>query len=157
MDLDLQYDKIYRYCYYKVRDKQIAEDITQETFLRYLDSGYSEHGKKLQYLYTIARNLCIDLYRRQDHEVLSFGNENETDADAICVTGFEEAVTVREDVQKVLSALSDEDREILLMKYANEEKDNVICKVYGISRFALYRRLRRLQRTLKELLSDDYL
>jgi len=34
MDLEEQYDKIYRYCYFKVRHCQTAEDITQETFLR---------------------------------------------------------------------------------------------------------------------------
>ena len=157
MDLDLQYDKIYRYCYYKVRDKQTAEDITQETFLRFLDSGYSEQGKKLQYLYTIARHLCIDHFRRQGQAAVLFENESESAADASRFSGFEDVVTVRADVQKAISMLSEEDREILLLKYANEEKDHVICKVYGMSRFALYRRLRRLKRTLRALLSDDYL
>ena len=36
-DLDEQYDKIYRYCYMKLRHQQTAEDITQETFLRFLE------------------------------------------------------------------------------------------------------------------------
>ena len=47
MDFDVQYDKIYRYCYYKVKDKNRAEDITQETFLCFLNSGYQEQGKQL--------------------------------------------------------------------------------------------------------------
>lgn len=37
MDLEDQYDKLYRYCYFRVRDVQTAEDLVQETFLRWLD------------------------------------------------------------------------------------------------------------------------
>ena len=39
MDLEEQYEKIYRYCYFRLRHQQMAEDITQETFLRFLESG----------------------------------------------------------------------------------------------------------------------
>lgn len=35
MDIEEQYDKIYHYCYFKIYDKQLAQDITQETFLRF--------------------------------------------------------------------------------------------------------------------------
>ena len=74
MDLHEQYDKIYRYCYFKLNHRETAEDITQETFLRYFASihstRYEEKGKALQYLYTIARNLCIDEFRKQPMEQL---------------------------------------------------------------------------------------
>ena len=61
MDLSAQYDKIYRYCCFHLRDPQLAEDLTQETFLRfYRQASYQEQGKALAYLYTIARNLCLD-------------------------------------------------------------------------------------------------
>lgn len=33
MDIEEQYDKIYRYCYFKIFDKQLAQDITQETLV----------------------------------------------------------------------------------------------------------------------------
>ncbi len=36
MDIEEQYDKIYRFCYYRVKNKETAEDLTQETFLRFL-------------------------------------------------------------------------------------------------------------------------
>ena len=63
MDLSEQYDKIYRYCYFKVHHCQTAEDITQETFLRYFSKNLSlDSSKELPYLYTIARNLCCLLY-----------------------------------------------------------------------------------------------
>ena len=34
-DLVVQYEKLYRYCYFRVRDADLAEDLTQEAFLRY--------------------------------------------------------------------------------------------------------------------------
>ena len=59
IDIDEQYDKVYRYCYFRVKNQHLAEDITQETFLRFLESDtYKNQGKSLHYLYTIARNLC---------------------------------------------------------------------------------------------------
>ena len=61
MDIETYYDKIYRYIYYRVHDRSIAEDLTQETFLRFLGSSGNEPER---YLYTIAKNLCIDEYRR---------------------------------------------------------------------------------------------
>ena len=65
LDLSDQYDKIYRYCFFRLRDPDLAEDLTQETFLRfYRQISYEEEGKALAYLYTIARNLCLDAVRR---------------------------------------------------------------------------------------------
>lgn len=64
MDIEEQYNKIYRYCYMKTRDHHTSEDLTQETFLRFLENhSYREIGKQMAYLYVIARNLCNDYYR----------------------------------------------------------------------------------------------
>ena len=38
MDLEKEYEKIYRYCYMRLRHQQWAEDVTQETFLRFLEA-----------------------------------------------------------------------------------------------------------------------
>lgn len=65
IDLEAQYDKIYRYCYFRLHDRELSEDITQETFLRYFASYHQTDSVfMLKYLYTIAHNLCIDEYRR---------------------------------------------------------------------------------------------
>lgn len=66
MDLKVQYDRLLRYCYMKTKDKLTAEDIVQETFLRFWQShSYEDTGKEMAYLYTIARNLCMDEFRRE--------------------------------------------------------------------------------------------
>ena len=64
MDIEEQYNKIYRYCYMKIRDYHTSEDLTQGTFLHFLENhSYREIGKQMAYLYVIARNLCNDYYR----------------------------------------------------------------------------------------------
>lgn len=143
-DIEEQYDKIYRYCYYKIQHREIAEDITQETFLRFFESvGYQETGKELQYLYTIARNLCIDEYRKHPTEPL---DETIADNDA------EDKIVEQLSIQIALSELEDSDRELLLLRYANDVPVAVICKLLDISRFAAYRRIVQATKKLKEKL-----
>ena len=69
LNIEEQYDKIYRYCYFKLHSTELAEDVTQETFLRYLEhySGV-QTASAIKYLYTIARNLCADEYRKPKTE-----------------------------------------------------------------------------------------
>ena len=53
LDIEEQYEKIYRYCFYRLRDQEPAEDVTQETFLRwYASDTYRDINQVLQYLYT---------------------------------------------------------------------------------------------------------
>ena len=70
MDIEEQYDKIFRFCYYRVHNTDTAPDLTQETFLRFMNSSYEERGEQLRFLYTIARNLCIDESRKTKMEEL---------------------------------------------------------------------------------------
>ena len=50
MDIEEQYKRIYRYCYMKTRDHHTSEDLTQETFLHFLENhSYREIGKQMVY------------------------------------------------------------------------------------------------------------
>ena len=61
------YPKIYQYCLLRVRDHGYAEDLTQETFLKFFQAfeRYKHYGKALNYLYVIAGNLCKDHFRKE--------------------------------------------------------------------------------------------
>lgn len=151
MDLDLedQYDKIYRYCYFKVNNPQIAEDLTQETFLKFYNKkdSYIDRGKPLAYLYTIARNLCIDSYRKgKKNEELNEEIEGHDEIDA-----FENRFIIKQ----AIANLSDEIQEIVLLRYANQLKIGEIAELIGISRFAVNRKLKRALKELKSILKED--
>ena len=139
MNIEDEYDKIFRFCYWKVRSKEIAEDLTQETFLRFLDSQYTEQGKRIRYLYTIARNLCIDESRK--HKPAEIPDEVPDPE-----TGKDPADRVY--LQQVLQQLPDEELELVVMRYLNMESAENICEILKISRFSLYRKLRKIKKTL---------
>lgn len=140
-DIDDQYDKIYRYCYLRVKHREIAEDLTQETFLRYLEHPqYHNIDKTLQLLYTIAGNLCTDEFRkRKPSELLD---------EAVSDVDVEDAVLSSFSLQQALGGLTGEERELILLRYINEVPINVISKLYGISRFAVSRRIKKILEAL---------
>lgn len=144
-DLEELYDKIYRYCYMRTRNQQMAEDITQETFLRFIETeDYQEMGRRLPYLYTIARNLCIDFYRRREPASL------ETVADWLLLSqDMEDGILLRLNLQQALMELLPEEQELIFLRYVNELSVGQISRIMGISRFALYRKLNSCRKKLK--------
>ena len=148
LDLAEHYDKIYRYCYCKLKQRELAEDITQETFLRFLNHGHDFHAAHvLPYLYTIARNLCIDEYRKKK-PLLAIEEEQIEDI------GAEEKMFTGVSIRIALSELEEEERELLLLRYVNDVPVYAICKVYGLSRFSVYRKLKSALKKLEESLKE---
>ena len=143
LDIEEQYEKIYRYCFYRLRSREQAEDVTQEAFLRWFASDtYRDMNQVLQYLYTIARNLCADEYRRSapgpcPEELPCQGTDPLL------------SIALREELDK----LGAEDRELILLRYANEVPVKVLCRLYKQSRFSLYRRINRILKVLRDALN----
>ncbi|MDE7312858.1 MAG: sigma-70 family RNA polymerase sigma factor [Eubacterium sp.] len=149
MDIEEQYDKIYRYCYFKLYDKQLAQDITQESFLRFYKQELSlDDSKELPYLYTIAKNLCIDVFRKNH-------TGNLEDIDRETVYDPAEAWIERLTLQASISKLPQDEQELLLLRYANDVSISFICKITGLSRFAVYRKLSKSLKWLKEELKKE--
>lgn len=145
-DLQQQYDKIYKYCYFKVKNKDLAEDLTQETFLKYFASNtYSSHSKPLAYLYTIARNLCIDTFRQKQTDVLD---------EAILISGDDEICTQLA-VRQAVRQLSEELAEIVLLRYGSEFSINEIAAALNLSRFSVHRKLNTALKELSKLLKKE--
>ena len=142
LDIEEQYEKIYRYCFYRLQDKELAEDVTQETFLRWFASDtYRNQGQLLQYLYTVARNLCADEFRRSASQPIPEDIPSE-DTDPLL------SIALRTELDK----LNGEDRELVLLRYINEVPMGVLCKLYGQSRFSLYRRIKHILKVLRDAL-----
>ena len=149
MDIEEQYDKIYRYCYFKLYDKQLAQDITQETFLRFCKQGLNlVRDKELPYLYTIAKNLCIDHFRQRTVERLDEITEEMIDDPT---EDWISTLTLR----MTISKLPEDEQELLFLRYVNELSSTAMCKITGLSRFAVYRRLSKSLKWLKEELVKE--
>lgn len=148
-DIEEQYDKIYRYCYFKLHSRELAEDVTQETFLRYLEHyNCITTVSALKYLYTIARNLCVDEYRKPRTEPLDESIPDDT---------VEEKLITNLSVRTALSKLAHDEQELLLLRYVNEVPVSALGKIYGLSRFAIYRKITSASnRFREELRKEDY-
>ena len=146
IDLEAYYDKVYRYCYFKVKDKYLAEDITQETLLRFLEcDSYKETGRPLAFLYTVARNLCVDNFRKRRFEELK---------EDMIIENFEEKILENVVLEEALAYLSKEEQELLFLRYVNDVPLTILCEMYHKSRFALYRDLKKITTTLERRISD---
>lgn len=142
--LEEEYDRLYRYCYYRVKDRYLAEDLTQEAFLRYLDREPEiSRGSRLPYLYTIARNLCVDAWREHRHEEFT-----EEDRAVFPMEGIADRMALLSAVR----ALPREEQELLALRYGADKRAGEAAKILGISRFALYRREKAALKKLREYL-----
>ena len=151
LNLEEQYDRIFKYLYFHLHDRRIAEDMTQEAFLRFLGSRtYRDENRQLQYLYTIARNLCNQYYR---DKTITYSLDEEADVPE--TDGFENSLLLRLSLQKVLESLLPEERELLFLRYVNDVPVPVISGLYQISRFAVYRKLKGILQKIRVEMEAD--
>lgn len=145
-------DPIYRHCYFRVSSETLAQDLTQESFMRvwnYLAEGKSIDNPKA-FLYRIAGNLVIDYYRKK----------KETSLDMLAETGYdpvgENAETILtyvdgQHARELLSKLDDVSREVLVMRYISDLSIREIADSIGESENVVSVRIHRAIEKLKKI------
>ncbi len=136
MNIEKEYDNIFRYALCRTGNRHDAEDITQEAYLRYLQHEEYHNGRERQILYTIVRNLCIDLHRKPK-------SVPEEDIPS------EEDIPQKVALRLAMDRLSDDDREIVVLRFVNEEKISDIARLFNTSRFTMSRRIKDIVNRLK--------
>lgn len=119
-------DKIYTSIYLLVKDKYLAEDIFQDSFIRVIDtlkSGrYTDEGKFLPWALRIAHNLCVDHFRKvkrtpsiktsDDRDIFEVLNFSEPGADQKMMQ-----IQSHDRVRKMLELLPEDQREVIIMRH----------------------------------------
>ena len=119
-------DKIYTSIYLLVKDKYLAEDIFQDSFIRVIDtlkSGrYTDEGKFLPWALRIAHNLCVDHFRKvkrtpsiktsDDRDIFEVLNFSEPGADQKMMQ-----MQSHDRVRKMLEHLPEDQREVIIMRH----------------------------------------
>ena len=115
------YSKIMMY----VRDRAVAEDIFQDTFVRAIhalkEGNYNEEGKFSAWILRIAHNLCIDYFRNIKKMPMTRERDEYNPFDFISSeqrTSEEDRMKreVKSDMKKLLNMLPDEQKEIVMMR-----------------------------------------
>ncbi len=151
-------DKIYRFIHLKVKDRCLAEDIFQETFVKIINTlklgTYNEEGKFLQWAMRIAHNLVIDHFRKANRvKMISESSSAKSDFNIFHVLplgdkNIEESITYNElenQMVDLLDHLPENQRDILKMrifqdlsfKDISEMEDISINTALGRMRYAL--------------------
>lgn len=143
------YPVILKYCRYHVFDAGYAEDVVQETFLRFFRAlpEYQHYGKAVNYLYRIAGNLCTDFYRKNmEWRPLEEGEKEESPT---------ENIENRLDVEQALHRLPEELREVIILHYFQDLKLREIAQIQKIGLSLVKYRLREAKRRLGSLLGQE--
>ena len=139
------YNAILRYCRWHCASADKAEDLTQETFLKLFKSlpEYEERKKFKSYLYTIANHLCMDegrkvkLYPLEDEEIP--GQESKEMLQ----------IENREEINHLLSKLSPELKEVVLLRFGEELSYREIGQIMGCNARTIQSRVRKALKIMK--------
>ncbi len=146
--------RIFSFILSKVLDREIAEDIFQDTFIKVIKTlkkgAYNEEGKFLPWVMRIAHNLIIDHFRR-NKRIPTFKNTDEFDIFSVIsdnVLNAESQIIksqILDDVKNIINELPEDQKEVLLMrmykdmsfKEIAENTDVSINTALGRMRYAL--------------------
>ncbi len=155
------YDKILNYCHYHCYDRQAAQDLTQDTFVRFFGAlaGFQAMGKSVNYLYVIARNLCIDHAKRPRELSTDYFSQGEGDIDSavqIHMSGISTEETERRlDIANALKKLPEELEEIIILHYFQDYTLRRSAELLGIGLPLAKYRIRRAKEELARLLGEE--
>ncbi len=150
------YPAILSYCRYHTWNREFAEDLTQDVFCRFFKAlpSYRHQGKLLNYLYVIARNLCMSEYERALplRDAADMGDEAVQNMVSGESGDVMEAVSERLDVEQAIKQLPRELQEAVILYYFQGLKQREIAKICGIKLPLVKYRLRQAKEQLRELL-----
>jgi RNA polymerase sigma-70 factor (ECF subfamily) len=158
---DLFKDKIYSYLYYRTgRNRQLAEDLVSEVFLKALEKfhSYRVDSSFQSWIYAIAHNHLVDYFRKSKTTVDLEEMEN-----VLVSEGDPKAMLMRriaaEEVEELLQYLSDDEKEMVLMRYhadmSTKEIADIVDKPDATVRVALHRALAKLRHRYPEYSSKN--
>lgn len=158
---DLYIDQIFRFVFFKLGNKEEAEDVTSMVFLKcwnYIYEGNLENHDTLKsLLYKIARNTIIDHYRRnQDKETVSLEAAEEISDDQQNV--HEQTITnidFQSLVKEKLPLLKDEYRDVIILRFINELSVSEIAKVLGKTSGNVRVLVHRALQSLQDIINED--
>ena len=156
---------LYNYILYLVRNKDLADDIFQETFIKAITTiklgKYTETGKFRSWISRISHNLVIDYFRSEQKQNTT--SNEEYDFDLFNNSRFSddtvEALLVKEqvmtDVKRLVDSLPDTQREVLNMRYYRDMSFKEIADITGVSINTALGRMRYAILNMRKVADDN--
>mgnify|MGYP002508274663 FL=1 len=162
--------RLFTYIVQMVRDRDLADDIFQETFVKAITTirqgRYSDFGKFSAWITRIARNLAIDSFRAEKSEATvstddtNFDVLNRRELSEETVEDAMIDLQIEHDVRRLVDELPEPQREVLMMRFYKNLSFKEIAEMTGVSintalgrmRYAILN-MRRLAREKELILS----
>ncbi|RZL33860.1 MAG: sigma-70 family RNA polymerase sigma factor [Pedobacter sp.] len=134
--------KIFGFIYSKVGDRDVSDDIFQDTFIKVIktlkSNSYNEEGKFLPWVMRIAHNLIVDHFRKnkkmpmfretEEFSIFSIMTDNNPNIEAQMITS-----QVESDLQKLIDELPNDQKEVLVMRIYQDLSFKEISELTGVS------------------------
>ena len=156
--------RLFSFIYSKVKDKDITEDIFQDTFIKVIRTlkkgNYNEEGKFLPWVVRISHNLIIDHFRKSNR-MPTFRNTDEFDIFSVLGDGVLNAEKklikeqIHSDVRELVNELPDEQKQVLVMRIYNDMSSNEISENTGVSINTALGRMRYALINLRKLIEKN--
>lgn len=113
---------IYHTVYNMLQNKEDAEDVTSEFFIKLanVSTSYVPGNGHKTWLITIARNLTIDFIRKNKKEILSDEIRNEVDLTCLPTSSTEDAYLTKQNFKDLIHKLSPKEQEVITLKVLGE-------------------------------------
>ncbi|MDT0677224.1 RNA polymerase sigma factor [Autumnicola musiva] len=134
--------RIYSFIFSKVFDRDVAEDVFQETFIKVINTlkrgKYNEEGKFLPWVMRIAHNLVIDHFRRNKRMPKFENNGDFNIFSVLSDTGLNAETQIikdqiENDVQELIKELPEDQLEVLTMRIYKDMSFKEISERTGVS------------------------
>jgi RNA polymerase sigma-70 factor (ECF subfamily) len=157
--------KIYGYIYSKVSDRDLTEDIFQDTFFKVIHTlksrkYYNEEGKFLSWVLRISNNLIIDkfrndkkMYMKRDTEEFSIFASITDNSPNIEKELIKNQVDI--DLKKLIQKLPQDQKEVLMMRYYSDMSFKEIADITGVSVNTTLGRMRYAITNLRKVIEKN--
>ncbi|WP_298224883.1 sigma-70 family RNA polymerase sigma factor [Flavobacterium sp.] len=134
--------KIYGFIFSKISDRDLTDDIFQDTFIKVIktlkSNSYNEEGKFLPWVMRIAHNLIIDHFRKnkkmpmfretEEFSIFSIMTDNSMTIENRMITD-----QVEKDLKKLIEELPEDQKEVLVMRIYQDLSFKEISELTGVS------------------------
>ena len=134
--------KIYGFIYSKISDRDITDDIFQDTFIKVIktlkSNSYNEEGKFLPWVMRIAHNLVIDHFRRNKkmpmyRETEEFSIFSVMSDNSLTIENQMISDQVETDLKRIIEELPEDQKEVLVMRMYQDLSFKEISELTGVS------------------------
>lgn len=157
-------NKIFGYISLYIRDKALAEDLFQDTFMKVIQSvrsgRYYDNGKFLSWAMRIAHNLIIDHFRRLKQMNTISNDDYETDlfnSKKMSENTVEDDIIknqIKKDVRRIINMLPDDQREVVILRHYAGMSFKEISEITDVSINTALGRMRYALINMRKLMEE---